>query len=347
MTSAVRQKVFLILGLLAAGLVLATCGSTLAGRQHWSRKWGPLVPHKTFPGDCSLCHVGDSWTVLRADFQFDHAEVTGVPLLGAHAQAACLRCHNDYGPVAAYVARGCSGCHTDIHEGQLGKDCKRCHTEGTWRPHGVIADHARTRFPLVGRHIVTACILCHPAAPTGEYRGAPVQCAQCHRDDLARAASPDHRRLGWVNRCERCHIPTRWGGGGFLHAFWPLTGVHAVIDCSSCHVGDDFGPLPRDCFSCHQDDHARAPDHDFFPRRCESCHNTTTWSGAIFNHRFPLRGPHRLSCSDCHTTPDPRAFSCLTCHDHSRVKMDDKHSEVTDYRYDSAACLLCHPNGGD
>jgi len=78
---------------------------------------------------------------------------------------------------------------------------------------------------------------------------------------------------------------------------------------------------------------------------CASCHNTTAWEGAVFNHRFPIRGPHRLNCNECHTTPNPRVFTCVDCHEHRRSKMDEKHSEEVGYSYDSPSCLRCHPNG--
>ena len=340
-----RNQLLTVLGLLASALVAVTCTSALDGPQQWSEEWGPLVPHKTFPGDCSLCHVPENWTTLRKDFSFDHAKQTGVALRGAHAKAACLRCHNDYGPVAEYVARGCAGCHTDIHESQLGTDCTRCHDEGSWLPRGLIAEHARTRFPLVGRHAVAPCIRCHQAAPTGEYRGAPLQCAQCHREDLARALAPDHQALGWTQRCERCHIPTRWGSGAFTHGFWPLTGQHAVIGCNACHTSGGFSPLPRDCYACHQDKYASAPNHTVFPTSCQDCHNTITWKGAVFNHTFPLSGPHRLDCSACHTGPDPRMFTCFSCHEHNQTDTDEKHKEVKGYTYAASACFQCHPNG--
>ena len=111
----------LCLAVLLLGLVtlLVNCRN-LIPQHSWDQAWGTLVPHETFPGDCSLCHLPDRWDVLRQDFRFDHAEVTGFELVGQHATAACLRCHNDRGPVSVYVARGCGGCHVDPHRGRLG-----------------------------------------------------------------------------------------------------------------------------------------------------------------------------------------------------------------------------------
>ena len=327
--------------------LLATCGLFRTGKQYWDDDHGPLVPHKTFPSDCVLCHLPDGWTSIRKDFTFDHKEKTGHALTGAHKNAACLRCHNDHGPVAMYVARGCVGCHLDPHRTSLGNDCLRCHTESTWRATGLVAEHANTRFPLVGRHVATACILCHPASATGDFRGAPTQCDQCHQASLAVALNPDHRAQGWVSRCDRCHTSVAWSGSGFKHSFFPLTGAHATARCESCHENGQFGPLPRDCLSCHQDDHARAPNHQSFGTQCQQCHGTSTWKGATFNHRFPITGNHRVDCSVCHVGGDTRTFTCLVCHDHSKTRMDDKHSETPGYSYSSASCLRCHPTGRD
>ena len=81
---------------LFVGLLAALAAGTLlncrldASRQGWSRRWGPVVPHQSFPGDCGLCHVTERWDVLRKDFSFDHEKQTGYRLQGAHTEAACL-----------------------------------------------------------------------------------------------------------------------------------------------------------------------------------------------------------------------------------------------------------------
>ena len=408
----------LLLGLLLIALFSPRCGSVHTPRNEWNESWGPLVPHTKFPADCSLCHVPDRWDVIKEGFSFDHAKETGHALEGAHKEAACLRCHNDYGPVRQFAARGCYGCHEDIHQARLGNECSRCHNQHNWNPGGLVAEHARTRFPLYGVHVTLACEQCHTRAPTGDFSGAPVQCEVCHRDDLARATTIDHAAQGWTNSCERCHLATSWGGAGFSHSFFPVTGGHAPVSCEECHPGGRFAGTPRDCYSCHRDDYEGQPDHvagnfptscenchsvagwegahfshTFFPLNgghagldcsachagnvfqgtpsdcnschnddyqaqpthtssgyptdCERCHNTTTWTGAFLNHTFPLRGDHNESCTTCHPGGNTAQFTCLVCHDHSRERMDDKHSEERDYVYASASCLDCHPQGGD
>jgi len=199
--------------LLALSLLVAACVTQAppdASMHRWWAGLGPVLPHDTFPADCKICHVGDRWDTLVESFRFDHAAQTGVPLRGAHEQAMCLRCHNDRGPVGIFNARGCVGCHEDPHQGDLGPRCTECHEERSWRPVGQIEMHNRTRFPLTGAHVRTACQQCHPGAFVGNFMPTDTECLTCHADDLAATANPPHLGLGWVDNCDRCHIPTLW-----------------------------------------------------------------------------------------------------------------------------------------
>ena len=61
--------------------------------------------------------------------------------------------------------------------------------------------------------------------------GAPATCAGCHFDE--------HRaQVG--NDCQKCHDPTGWkpASKGFDHAKtqYPLTGLHAKVECEKCHA---------------------------------------------------------------------------------------------------------------
>ncbi len=201
-------------GLFAATAVtIAACvgADPRAGARHrWWTGLGPVLPHESFPADCGICHEGSGWNTMRADFDFDHAKETGVALEGAHAQAQCLRCHNDRGPVDVFAAKGCGGCHEDVHGGDLGSDCARCHQPDTWQPSGQLEAHARSRFPLSGAHSRVACHQCHPGAFVGNFVPNDPSCVTCHRADLARANNPPHLALGFVDRCDRCHLPTDW-----------------------------------------------------------------------------------------------------------------------------------------
>jgi len=316
--------------------------------QGWWGERGPVVPHDSFPSDCSLCHHGDGWTEIRADFEFDHERETGVALEGAHAEAQCLRCHNDRGPVATFAARGCAGCHEDLHRGTMGAACEVCHDQETWRPDEIIETHARTRFPLVGAHAAAACWRCHPGGQSGNFLPVSAECETCHQADLALALDPNHVAQGWTEGCDECHVPTTWDGAGFTHSSWPLTGAHRVLDCTECHAGGMFAGTPSDCVDCHLDDYLGTtdPDHDVmgFPTDCTVCHNTNDWEDADFNHAGIVAG-----CADCHlddylATTDPdhqlEGFStdCETCHHSFNTweGADFDHGSI------SSGCADCH-----
>lgn len=372
-------KSAVILGLLGGAWACALMDPKSGAVQDWSQRRGPVVPHDSFPADCTLCHLGNDWQSIRPDFEFDHEAQTGVLLEGAHAQAECLRCHNDRGPAGTFAARGCAGCHEDLHLGKLGANCQDCHVQDNWRPLSQISLHRATGFDLVGSHAAAACWQCHPGAPQGLFSGTDTECVQCHQADLAQASSPDHLAQGWTDRCDRCHIPTSWSGGGFNHSSFPLLGAHLGADCTQCHVNDVFAGTPRECVDCHSSeyDSSRNPDHAAagFPTTCETCHNSTSWESASFAHQFwPLTGSHRLEdcnachgdgtfagtpneCYDCHaaefnstTDPDHMAsgfpMNCESCHNTSmwdRANFDHSGWPLIG-SHKSTDCLSCHVN---
>jgi hypothetical protein len=179
--------------------------------------------------------------------------------------------------------------------------------------------------------------------------------------DYQASTEPNHMEANMGTDCEDCHSMTAfsWSGAGFSHQFFPLTLGHDIQDCGSCHISGDFGGTPTECYACHQDDYAAAtnPSHlgTGFSTDCILCHTThPDWKPADFRihdaQYFPVySGSHRghwESCSQCHPDLNNYAsFTCLSCHEHSQSRMDDKHSEENDYSYNSVACLDCHPTG--
>lgn len=292
--------------------------------QAWDPERGPVVPHDSFPADCELCHITEDWHTIRKDFEFDHAKLTGYPLVGAHAAAGCLLCHNDRGPVEAFARRGCQGCHEDPHQGHMGTSCDVCHDQQTWRPNEMIAEHASTRFPLIGAHALAACFACHPGATAGNFQRADTHCESCHTKDLARATNPDHVELGWTTGCEECHRPTAFTDVRFGHTdAFPLAGAHGQIACDACHENNVFTALPTNCDACHLADYQGTtnPAHPAagFPLDCSQCHSLTPgWRPADFDHdTFALTGAHTTtSCNQCHQggvfAGTPR--DCEECH---------------------------------
>lgn len=328
-----------------AGALSTSAVSGLRGQLRWEQEWGPLVPHKTFPRDCSLCHLPSRWDVILPDFKFDHLKKTGYALEGAHSEAACLRCHNDRGPAKTYSARGCAGCHVDPHRSSLGRDCKRCHNQNTWeRRTGQgtqIADHARTRFPLTGRHAILRCEECHLNAAAGDFQGASKECYLCHQTEYASA--PGHTGPSYTRDCTTCHKTTAWAGAGFKHspgatncvschlANYQSAPNHAAKSyaqaCAQCHnqnswLGAAFvhSPTMTNCSSCHLANYQAAPNHaaKSYSQACTQCHSQNTWLGAVFVH-----APSMTDCVSCHlanfqAAPNHAAKSypqtCTQCH---------------------------------
>src|SRR5437660_1194042 len=80
--------------------------------------------------DCKRCHSENGWKL----WQFDHGKETGFALSGAHGKLACEACHRrppDEGkPKQDRLTRHEKD---DVHFGQYGRQCDRCHTTITWK----------------------------------------------------------------------------------------------------------------------------------------------------------------------------------------------------------------------
>lgn len=343
-----RTKLSFLLLALAFGFLACaidqTSMSTQVEPQEWDKARGPVVPHDTFPMDCALCHEGDNWQTIRADFVFDHAKETGYPLVGAHEAAECLRCHNDRGPVELYSQRGCAGCHEDVHESRMGSECSSCHSQSNWLVKDAIADHARTRFPLMGAHAAAACFACHEGAEVGVFDRASIACVDCHADALATAPA-FHADFDNETQCQTCHAPVGWGLSGFKHdAFFPLTGQHRTASCEQCHPGQVYDNTPNTCVGCHESEYLQAvdPNHTAagFGTNCQQCHSSSGWEPSSYGHPgWPLTGAHRTAnCNACHSSVyDGTPNTCISCHS-NEYNTAPNHVEGNF----SQNCLQCH-----
>jgi len=307
-----------------------------------------------FPTSCSTCHDTSSWLNVR----FDHNTFTGFPLTGAHASVPCSQCHvnNQFaGPPAA-----CSSCHIKDYQKTTNPnhpaagfptDCSICHSTVSWA--NAKFDHSKSGFPLTGAHAPLACQVCHV---NNQFNISPL-CASCHLKDFQNTNNPNHTQAGFPQTCEVCHSTSAWIPATFDHnkTSFPLTGAHVKVPCASCHINGRYAGTPTDCYSCHKSDYQKTTDPNHvaagFPTTCTLCHNTSSWSGATFNHTlFPIyTGTHAgkwTTCGDCHTNPSNYAvFSCITCHTHDRANTDPHHTEVRNYVYSPTSCYSCHPTG--
>ncbi|MGD9842450.1 MAG: cytochrome c3 family protein [Steroidobacteraceae bacterium] len=79
---------------------------------------------------CDTCHSPNGWRLWR----FDHDKQTHFPLTGAHAKLVCADCHQKRVEVLK-PSMDCLACHQqdDVHAGQFGRQCQRCHTTTTFR----------------------------------------------------------------------------------------------------------------------------------------------------------------------------------------------------------------------
>jgi hypothetical protein len=326
--------VLLLIGLTAAILALS------APRPRAGDDEEPDYPHGDFVDDCTLCHGDEGRTPAVISPEFNHAK-HGFPLTGSHASTDCRACHPSL--EFAQADPSCVSCHLDVHRGELGTDCGRCHTPRSFIDRsGMVRAHLSTRFPLRGAHRVAECEACHPLAAQGslQYVNTPVDCQACHLDSYLATVNPDHQASGFPQSCAGCHGTQTWVPAGFNHDF-----LGAGIVCASCHLPDYQATAN--------------PDHQAagFPQDCELCHSTRRWAPASFdglNHDgqfFPIfSGKHRgkwTTCSDCHVVPNNfTQFSCIDCHEHDdREDLEDEHSNVSGFQYDSQACFGCHPRG--
>jgi hypothetical protein len=257
----------------------------------------------------------------------------------------------------AGTPRDCVACHEDLHRGELGADCSRCHTPRSFLDRtSMVQEHARTRLPLDGSHLLADCRACHATASLGQlsFVGQSTRCEACHITRYA-TATPDHRAVGFSTSCAECHSTMDWARARFDHnqAGFPLTGAHASLSCDQCHANFSFGGGSATCVTCHQADYdgTTNPGHAAagIPTDCAACHGTTTWDGARFDHDqwFPVNsGTHRgrwSSCTDCHTAGNFSQFTCTQCH--SQSEMDSHHREEAGYGPAPADCIRCHPQG--
>jgi hypothetical protein len=311
-------------------------------------------PHVSggFSQTCEQCHTTTTWLTST----FNHNTMTKFQLTGAHVSVQCSQCHTS-GAFASTTTQ-CAGCHlaafqqtTNPNHAAAGfpTDCSICHSTTNWS--GAVFDHSKTAFPLTGAHIGLACSSCHAS---GVFAGLPTACVSCHLTQFQQTTNPNHVATGFPQDCTLCHSTTNWTSSTFDHnkTVFPLTGAHTTVACSSCHINGNFTTTPTDCYSCHKSQYTGTtnPNHvtAAFPTTCQTCHNTTAWTGATFNHTwFPIySGTHRsvwTTCADCHVNPaDYSAFTCIACHTHNKTDTDAHHGGVRNYVYAPTACYSCH-----
>jgi hypothetical protein len=288
--------------------------------------------------DCRVCHTEHkgrgAQVVLLDKGTFNH-EQSDFPLKDSHARVACAACHKP-GKKFREAPGRCLDCHKDVepHKGKLGERCEVCHRETHWGE--FVFDHARTNFPLDGKHQGVGCSDCHV---NERYKGITKVCAECHAND-------DKHQGQYGHKCDNCHLTRGWHAVKFDHdrdTKFKLDGRHQSTSCNECHTGKDIykEKLKSDCYTCHRlkDEHK-----GLYGKKCQDCHTTKGWGEAKFDHdkdtKFKLKGKHKkVTCVDCHPGDlfkDKAPTDCFGCH-----RQDDVHRGQQ-----GKECQKCHAEDG-
>ncbi len=279
-------------------------------------------------------------------------KATIFPLEGRHLGVPCASCHIR-GQVKG-TPTGCADCHwvrrqDDPYKTRLGIQCEQCHRATSWT--AVVWDHGtQAGMPLNLAHRTLSCDTCHR---NGLFTGVNLSCGTCHAQEYAQAKKPDHLAAGFPTDCELCHLASdeTFSQGRFDHnATFSLVGVHATVDCASCHGNGVYQGTPRDCIGCHRTDFERttSPNHVAagYSTQCETCHRATdaSWRAGKFNHAsaFALVGVHAtLTCTTCHVNNvfqgTPR--DCVGCHRSDYDRTTSPNHAASGF---STECDSCH-----
>jgi len=316
-------------------------------------------PHRGKLGSsCENCHGVADWHKLA---------LTGnahpwLSLANGHARTGCAQCHDRGNLNAPSRGRACVGCHKPVHDADFGKRCETCHATVQWlglqRKIGLAA-HARTAYPLLGKHVDVGCPSCHqPALAEGaRYRELKfARCSNCHDD-------PHEQRFKARDQgeCGGCHSevgfrPSRFGITQHATTHFPLTGHHAAVACSKCHdraasAGRrlDWSLSQTRCADCHENPHGNQFLREMQTNGCATCHSAAGWDVPKIDHStWPLTGSHASTpCASCHqaTETDRKAGKgasyklapreCEGCH-------DDVHRGQFRLQAPKRTCDFCH-----
>jgi hypothetical protein len=335
---------------------LATTACISCHLRDFQKTSNPNHVAANFPSNCSQCHTTIAWSPAT----FDHS-MTNFALTGAHTvpPRQCSDCHinNNYN----LTSNACASCHLKDFQntnnpnhvaGGFAQTCDTCHNTSAWQP--ATFDHSKSGFPLTGSHTVPPrqCGDCHI---NNNYNLTSTACITCHQTDYNGASTPVPHS-GFPTSCQQCHDTVQWTDGKFDHSAtgFPLTGMHTVPprQCTDCHINNNYTLTSGTCVTCHLKDYQGTtnPNHVTanFPQTCDSCHSTSTWLNATFNHSstgFPLTGAHTVpprQCTDCHLNNNYNLTStaCVSCH------QTDYNNALSPVNHVAAgfptACETCH-----
>lgn len=326
--------------------------------------------------ECQKCHKP---TEFKKAPGFDHNKGARFALQGKHRKVKCGECHdtvNDITAAPVFPERraatflkmkpiphaSCTDCHDDVHQGNFGQDCTRCHTPDDWRTIEEKARdtgfHDKHAFKLRGQHAALACRTCHGPFPgeAAKYKGLKFQrCADCHFD----AHMGQFEAQAGAVRCEDCHdvrgfVPVRFDQARHDKTRFPLQETHKTVPCNECHRSDAriASQLPAKVraevarkgrkllvsdarFTFEQGEAVPSDAKRPAGFACDTCHldiHVGQFDKPVSPPDDRARGK---ACAVCHT---PTTFAKLTfTHDDSRFPLQGRHADT--------ACGTCHVPG--
>lgn len=197
--------------------------------------------------------------------------------------------------------------------------------------------------PLTRGHakVESDCLECHVPG-----RGAPIErCLACHPRERILADDAPSARTRTLQELHRSPA------------------ARDCADCHTMHVGRDpalathafrhdaLAPSARAaCGTCHDRQKPMDDLHRTAGTDCGSCHATTAWRPATFDHSraFVLDRHHDVACITCHEPPAGyRTYTCYGCHEHlpDRIAREHREEGITGSRLDD--CVRCHRSARD
>ncbi len=321
-----------------------------------------LDVHQNTVGDeCSRCHDSNSWLVNN--IAEVHRQIS-FPLLGAHAVANCVECHQSdtelrFGPMDS----DCFSCHQDEYaattnpnhqQAGFSTDCSTCHKYDaySWDADDINHDF----FPLTAGHDIDECAKCHTGS---DYSKISPECITCHEQDYLVTTNPNHQVVGISTTCAECHTTQPgWKPAEYKEhddQYFPIySGSHKGTwdQCLDCHT-DPNNYTSFTCITCHtnpstDEEHDEVFGYAYNSTACLACHPNGEEDGN-FDHNntnFPLTGSHTtVECIDCHSngfTGTPT--DCFACHEKNfNQSVNPNHSELGL----STDCASCHTTNPD
>ena len=317
------------------------------------------------PTSCASCHINNNYSLNSAD---------------------CLTCHQpDWNKTQ--TLGGNVPNHVASNFPTTAAACSACHTITTWADGKF--DHSTTGFPLTNSHQLVAnggkvpsCTSCHI---NGNFALTiqPTDCGNsgCHLSTWQGTNNPTHSTSGptfAVGNCSTCHNTIDWTSATFDHSTtgFPLTNSHQLVPagkvptCAACHINNNYALTiqPTDCGNsgCHLStwQQTNNPTHStagapFAAANCSTCHNTITWTTAIFDHSstgWALTNSHQLApagkvgaCTDCHInnnyTFTIANTDCYGCHQAAWTSTQTLGGNVPNHvtaGFPTSQCSTCH-----